>query len=374
MNIDNRTFGLAGDLVFAGDAANLPETGVIPLFGAFAPTENSLLHFGRLYDKLTLITENTFLSDILTGVRRGLMIKRKILIYMLVLALSVVLAFFSPMLLTENQDSVFLAALVVGSYFLFFGCIIYPIVKAVKAIHNKIVSGKVVPREMSYSRVTRPEDVRKSETVVYNKKETFRFDKSAEGYGWGLLTFFFIVFFPVGFFMAVTKIVNEKSNYRSNGTMMAAIGAVFLVPSLAAFAFFAVSEYKQYGTFADSAVILAPFCVAVLISLVILILGCFFARKGGIFDKYMYLITVKRITNIDKIATQLQTSHGKAVRVIKKLINEGLLKNAFIYYTDNEVLVPGISEKTALKCANCGGTTILYSNEERVCGYCGGKI
>ena len=54
MNIDNRTFGLAGGLVFAGDAAILPETGVIPIFGAArAPTENSLLYFGGIYAKLT---------------------------------------------------------------------------------------------------------------------------------------------------------------------------------------------------------------------------------------------------------------------------------------------------------------------------------
>ena len=35
-------------------------------------------------------------------------------------------------------------------------------------------------------------------------------------------------------------------------------------------------------------------------------------------------------------------------------------------------MIPG--HEIALRCKHCSGTTVLYSNEDRICAYCGGTL
>ena len=97
-------------------------------------------------------------------------------------------------------------------------------------------------------------------------------------------------------------------------------------------------------------------------------------RRGRIADAYMKIITVDRVTAIREIAARMQTTYASAADNIQKLIDAGQLCNAYIYHRDGEVIVPGISRKQAWYCRSCGGTTVLYANDTRMCEYCGAAL
>ena len=88
----------------------------------------------------------------------------------------------------------------------------------------------------------------------------------------------------------------------------------------------------------------------------------------------MTILKIDRITRLDKIAQIMKTDYARSADVIQSLIDNGLLKNTYIYHRDKEVIISGISEKIACKCRCCGATTVLYGTDIRECVYCGERI
>ena len=186
------------------------------------------------------------------------------------------------------------------------------------------------------------------------------------------IVFCLMVIPPVGGWMLLRKILFEKSRYRRNGFVMIVAGtlvAVFtggiLVPVL-------VDEPSSqfWETFGEMSFLALFF----LIGVILLVVGAVLFRRGVVNDMFMILITNRGVTDLRELSALSKRRYSRVCAVIRRLIRDGLLPDAYLYFRDHELIVPGISKKTAVRCKNCMGTTVGYANEISVCEYCGGEL
>lgn len=83
------------------------------------------------------------------------------------------------------------------------------------------------------------------------------------------------------------------------------------------------------------------------------------------------LILTDKITDINIIAKKAGITYSRALRIIDGLIYDNEIPDAFIDYSGEEVIVRGITDKVALKCYNCGSTSVFRMNETQKCKWCG---
>ena len=241
----------------------------------------------------------------------------------------------------------------------------------IRKFRSRIEKKHKSPSQITYSKILVPgenTDNSSAEKYTYNRKTVFRYNDKAEALSWGLVIFMLVLFFPLGVYWMIIKTVNEKASYHLNGVTLNIIGAIYMLISFLVSMIFVREDAEVIK------VILLPFAIIFAVGAAFVVYGFVLRAKGNKLDKYMNIITVEKITQTDRIAAMTNDSYSKTVKTIGILINEGFLENSYIYYRDREVIVPGISKKTAFKCPSCAGTTVLYSNEDRICEYCGGKI
>lgn len=253
------------------------------------------------------------------------------------------------------------------------------IIRGVKALAKRIKGDHIEPSVRAYKqsdtgvRVDNLEDGigKKHEVYVYNQDETFRFNRDAAPLSWGLVFLLLFLLFPFGVYCLIAKTLSERGRAFRNGTTMLTAGIVALIPSLGFILLIAVTGADSLHAFL--AVIAAPVVAAVL-SIALAIYGAWLKRRGEEEDNYRSLITMDGVTNIDTLAEHNHTDYAHVSTIIDRLINAELLGDAYLSHEEREVIVPGISKKIARRCSSCGGTTVLFSNEPRVCEYCGGTI
>ena len=188
---------------------------------------------------------------------------------------------------------------------------------------------------------------------------------------WWAVIVLLVTVFPVGIYLVILKTAYEKARYFSNGVRLIVLGAVLMVPSLG----FILTLLL---TGADSTSILLQLCglagIPGLAGLFCFVFGWVLRHLGGENDAYRRLILVEKVTDMPTITRRMGTDYAHATRVIERLMDAGLLPDAYLYHRDHELIVPGVSKKIALRCKNCSGTTVLYSNEPHICDYCGGDL
>ena len=156
------------------------------------------------------------------------------------------------------------------------------------------------------------------------------------------------MFCPVGTFLAIRKIFEEKTRYYENGIRLIIFGGfLMLLSAPMLYAFVGQDTFDPISLF---------FVVPTSLGLLMLLSGVYFKHKGKVNLDYMTILKIDRITRLDKIAQIMKTDYAHAADVIQGLIDNGLLKNAYIYHRDKEVIISGISEKIACKCRSCGAT------------------
>ena len=257
--------------------------------------------------------------------------------------------------------------------------IIVFIIHGIKALNRRLKGEHAEPAARTYIqadsgvRVDDLEDgvVKKQEVFVYNHDETFRFNKDAAPLSWGFIIFMLILFFPYGFFLLIVKTINERGKAFRNGAALQTLGTVILVLFLGFALLIALTGADSRQAFI--AFVVFPFVISVMASLLIAF-GSWLKRRGREEDTCRSLITMEGITSIDALADRCDTNYAYVSAIIDRLIDAELLGDAYLSHEDREVIVPGISEKIARRCRNCGGTTVLFSNDPRICEYCGGTI
>lgn len=231
---------------------------------------------------------------------------------------------------------------------------------------NKITSAHHSPAEQTYRGISTNQYDKNSNLYTYNKVEYSYANDNVFKLSWWVCLLYCFLFFPIGIYFIFKKLTFEKSLYFKNGVKLQLFSLIYFGISLLLVLIFIADLANSYSW----GVILTPFAFG----LSLLIIGTIYRKKGYQNDKFMTIITEQRITNIYEIARLTNCTYAKACDVIQKLIDTEFLPGAYIYHHDAEVIVHGISKKIACKCRNCGGTSVFYSNEKRICNYCGANI
>lgn len=200
---------------------------------------------------------------------------------------------------------------------------------------------------------------------IYNQKSSYSL--SNQNVSWIYVTLAILFFAPYGLFLFITKTAHEKTQYFENGIKSIIFGLALSVTT--ATVFFLVF-------FPEDSINILTFVLGAIFVLGIffIVYGLVLRHKGIVFEKLMILITMKNVTQVDRIALASYMTYAKTIKEINKLIESEILSGAYINYRDKEIIVPGISKKSAFLCKSCGGTTVLYTNEERICDYCGAEL
>ena len=185
---------------------------------------------------------------------------------------------------------------------------------------------------------------------------------------WLKIVFFSFVLFPVGLYFMYRKIHFEKLKYYYNGMNTLIYGTtVFLL-----FGSFSILIGLSAQT--PPFILFIPSLLFTLLGLTEMIIGFVVKEIGKTNDKIIKTLFVDKITDIDEIAKIFKSNYFKTCKKIQGLIDSDILNNIYIHHKEREIIINGISNKIALKCKNCAGTTVLQENDERICCYCGAKI
>jgi len=234
----------------------------------------------------------------------------------------------------------------------------------------KKLSGKILSRHKKYEsakfqktspRVSSPYKIHDTRYVASN----------GLGVSWYSVFLTMLVLFPLGIYYMIRKVSHEKKRYLSNGIIMTVVGSVFVVFSVPILSLLIATGADNLRSLLLLAVLPAA---PLLTGLGMIISGITLQRKGHTYQKFLTLITEYEITNLDDFKVEFNMPYSKVTSTLQKMIDIGFLSDSYIYHKDRELIVPGISKKIALKCKTCMGTTVLYSNEERICAYCGGEL
>ena len=256
-----------------------------------------------------------------------------------------------------------------------FHLLLYFIIKAIGDRKNKKIDKEhVSPQHVVYSNPA--PSLGESSQVTTRSNPMYEYNKPVieNKMMWPALAVLILFLPPVGIVYTLNKLIRENSMYYKNGKTLAFIGYVFLFFTLVPMIVLTVSwAVEGELTQALKALFALPL-MALFLSLVMVIAGSLLKREGCFRDRLLYLITNEHVTRLDKLAEMMKAKKFKVYNTIDDFIRSGILPDAYIYPYDDEVIVPGISKKIAVRCASCSGTTVLYTNDERVCSYCGGRI
>ncbi len=252
------------------------------------------------------------------------------------------------------------AILLTASMLLFAAMVVF----VVKGFTARAGNGYTPPQTVSGSTSSRRK--RAAAAELYDSAVEMQLGTDTAPMTWLRVGVLMVFFCPVGVFLAIRKTVEEKAFYYENGSRLIVFGVAAMILSAPLFRVF-------FGADAFDSMLLA-FALPFLLGLLMLSFGLLIRHKGRVNNDYMTILKIDRITDLDRIAQLMKTDYTHAAAAVQNLINSDLLKNAYVYHRDREVIIPGISEKIALKCGRCGATTVLYQTEKHECVYCGAEI
>ncbi len=218
-----------------------------------------------------------------------------------------------------------------------------------------------------------PKHLKVVDPFGYTKRRMTHIYRTSNGdkVTWGSVTGMLVVFFPIGIYYLILKLMHEKDNSYSNGVKMLVMGGAFTVLTAPVIIWLFIATF---GDFPQMALMLGLPGSYFLIGIALLITGSILRHKGLVYEKYLILIMNYHVTKLDLMKSEFHTTYAKVTRQLNTMIELELLKNCYIYHKDREIIVPAISKKIALRCPSCSATTVLYSNEEHICAYCGGEL
>ncbi len=209
------------------------------------------------------------------------------------------------------------------------------------------------------------------EEKIYRSAPLYRQDKGGNT-AWPLVFLLLVLVPPLGAVFVWRKLSYEKMRAHRNGEVLAIFGAVVTV-LVARWPLGELVFLLRGKSQAGSITFILVLGSVSLVGIGIILLGIKISRAGELDLYLLYLIREKKITDLPTLAEMAGLSYKTLTLKLEKLI-DGPLQDAYIYHRDKVLIVPGISERIACFCRQCGGTTVLYVNEERICDYCGAPL
>lgn len=208
-----------------------------------------------------------------------------------------------------------------------------------------------------------------------------------KSFSWAIIILMFFLFFPVGIYMLVKKMIDEKFNYIKNGNSLRVLGWILI-------GFAAI--YLISGLTGDLQTEEGSSIVGSIIMMLIifggggafsLYKGFSYINKGKKYKRYVSIINSSNDTLLDNIAAAYPTSFEKAAEDIQSMIDDGYFMNAYVDLNRRELVMPQKAASVnvtanqnpstsgrilkSLKCKNCGATNTVALGAINECEYCG---
>lgn len=211
-----------------------------------------------------------------------------------------------------------------------------------------------------------------------------------KSFSWGIIALMFFLFFPIGIWMLVKKMTDEKFNYIKNGKSLKILAWILIGFAVM---YLIMGITGELETEDGSSVV-----SGVIVMLMIFGGGGAFAlykahsyiKKGTKYNRYVSIINSSNDMLIDNIAVAYPTTYEKATEDIQSMIDDGYFMNAYIDLNRRELIMPQRSvsvnvtvnqntahadaKPTSVKCKNCGATNMVVPGAVNECEYCGSPL
>ncbi len=195
---------------------------------------------------------------------------------------------------------------------------------------------------------------------------------------WVVIIILFIVFWPIGVFLMVKRISNDKLAAGKYSKILMGIGIFFLFGAFVMLTQWISGETDAFGFF------------FYLIGGSLIIYSSKRVKASG--ERYKKLIDIvinQQQHIIENIAVQMNLGYNETVKVLQKMIDKGYFVGAYIDHGNHEIVFANKSIKSVMKnvtptqftqkqktikCPNCGGNNIINIGQVCECDYCGSPI
>ncbi len=219
-------------------------------------------------------------------------------------------------------------------------------------------------------------------------------DKNNFWYSWPAIVLAFIFFWPVGLFLLIKKFsVDKKAAMKAGGAGLKVFGIVLIV-------FAALGFFGFFMSFLDNGLALAAGDIGGLVFLLFVAVGGIaLLRKSKSLKveaenikQYLSIIVNGNVRQLDAIAATTGKSYNVVYKDIKKMIEKGYLKNAYIDEGMREVVLPSSApapqftanatatpanaapaQTKIVVCSCCGANNTIYGDMGE-CEYCGSPL
>ena len=201
---------------------------------------------------------------------------------------------------------------------------------------------------------------------------------------WGWIVFWLIVFWPVGLFLMVKKLANDKSAMMSGKTgTVSVIGWILVgIGSIGFFSELSSSNNGAAGLFV---------AIAFIVGGTLLLIKASKTKKIAVkYKKYIDMVINQNVRSIDNIASASSLSYDEVVKDLQNMIDIGYLSNAYIHQGNREIVLkqnepavymgtPVINQvappqMVAKRCPGCGANNVVTAGRVSECEYCGNQI
>ncbi len=212
-----------------------------------------------------------------------------------------------------------------------------------------------------------------------------------KSFSWGIIILMFFLFFPVGIWMLVRKMTDEKSNYVKNGKSLK-IFAWVLIGFAALYPIMGITGELELQA-EDGTSLVGGLIATILIfgggGAFSLYKANSYIKKGTKYNRYLSIINCSNDTLIDNIAAAYPTSFEQAVKDLQSMLDDGYFMNAYLDLNRRELIMPqkatvnvAVNQSTSpsngqpmsVKCKNCGATNTIVPGAANECEYCGSPL
>ena len=201
-------------------------------------------------------------------------------------------------------------------------------------------------------------------------------------YSWPTIIFTRILFWPIGVFLIIKRVSKDKKTEMNSGKLINGLGIVSYCMAILGFIVF-ITE-----SFAVEDIVLALFFGAA--GFVLRKIAMKIKMESENIKQYLSIIINGNVRQLYAIASTTGKSYDIVYKDIKKMIEKGYLKNAYINENLKEVVLPNdvtisqndINVTTAntasiqskiIACPCCGANNTIYGNIGE-CEYCGSPL
>ena len=211
-----------------------------------------------------------------------------------------------------------------------------------------------------------------------------------KSFSWGIIALMIFLFFPIGIWMLVKKMTDEKFNYIKNGKSLKILAWILIGFAVM---YLIMGITGELETEDGSSVV-----GGVIVMLMIFGGGGAFAlykaysyiKKGTKYNRYVSIINSSNDTLIDNIAAAYPTSFEQAAKDLQSMLDDGYFMNAYVDLNRRELIMPpkattvnvavnqntspSYGQPTSVKCKNCGATNTVVPGTVNECEYCGSPL